>query len=83
MLLRRRDIDNIICAKCNKDSEIVIREGEIRGSLKILVHPCSCHNDKPKPIPVMFIDDIEKQYVKFLGTSAYGQNIYTEWKSYE
>ena len=84
MLLRREDIENIICAKCNKDSEIVLRKGDINEALKILVHPCSCQKDEDiGPAPIMFIDDIEKKYIELIGESEAGHKLYTEWKSYE
>lgn len=83
-MLRRRGIDKIVCAKCGKDSEITIREGDIRGSLKILIHPCSCSKSEEKQQPhVMFIDDIEKKYSKFLGVSDHGMNLYSDWISYD
>ena len=89
MLLRREDIESIVCGKCGKDSEIVIRKGDhIKGSNKILIYPCSCQEHKcsckeNSPAPVMFIDDIEMKYIEFIGESETGHKLYTEWKSYE
>ena len=83
MLLRRTDIGKILCGKCGKNSEIVLRKGEISGSVDIIVHPCTCNVEEEKIIPLMFIDDIEKQYTNFLGTAQNGQNLYSEWQPYD
>lgn len=83
MLIRRTDIDKIVCGKCNKDCEVVLREGDIRGSLRIVVYPCKCSEDEPKITPIMFIDDIEKKYIALIGESDTGHKLYTEWKRYE